>query len=86
MKFIPPLCMMLALSIPAYGQQPGTSPLPAMPGEPQPDPTGQRLQYLLKSVYELEQAGEVQGMTPKDVGTPWVLSAPVPAPRLAKSE
>jgi Flp pilus assembly secretin CpaC len=60
MKFIPPLCMMLALSIPAYGQQPGTSPLLAMPGEPQPDPTGRRLQYLLKTVYELEQAGNVQ--------------------------
>ena len=27
-----------------------------------------------------------QGITPKRAGTPWVLSAPVPAPRLAASD
>jgi Flp pilus assembly secretin CpaC len=63
MKYIPLICVMLALSITAYGQQPGTIPILPMPGQPHPDPTGQRLQYLLKTVYDLEQAGNVQQAT-----------------------
>ena len=60
MKYLLSICVMLALSIPAFGQQATTTPLLAMPGEPQPDPTGRRLQYLLKTVFDLEQAGNMQ--------------------------
>ena len=57
MKYVLPLCIILALSITAYGQQPGDDLRTATPNQPQPDPTCQRLQHLRKNVYELEQAG-----------------------------
>jgi Flp pilus assembly secretin CpaC len=57
MKYVLSLCIILALSITAYGQQPGADVRTATPDQPQPDPTGQRLQHLRKTVYELEQAG-----------------------------
>jgi pilus assembly protein CpaC len=60
MKNIYLLCLMLTLSVAAYGQQPGANPNPMTAGEPQPDSTGQRLQYLLRNANELEQAGNVQ--------------------------
>ena len=58
MKYVLSLCIMLALSTMAYGQQPGANPHVATPNEPQPDPTGQRLQCLRQTAYELEQAGK----------------------------
>ena len=57
MRYVPAVCVVLALAITAHGQQSGTDPLAAAPCEPQPDPTGQRLQQLRQRAYELEQAG-----------------------------
>jgi Flp pilus assembly secretin CpaC len=58
MKYVLSICIILALLITAYCQQPGADLLTATPNQPQPDPTGQRLQHLRKTVYELEQAGK----------------------------
>lgn len=46
-----PLCVLLALSVAAYGQS---------PGQIQPDTSGQRLHQLLRSADELQQAGRQQ--------------------------
>ncbi|MCX7429179.1 MAG: hypothetical protein NTW96_26575 [Planctomycetia bacterium] len=58
MKCVLAVCVVLTLAITAQGQQSGTDPLAAVPCEPQPDTTGQRLQQLRQRAYELEQAGD----------------------------
>ena len=55
MKYVLSLCFVLAMSIAAYGQQPGVDVRLTAPQEP--DPTGQRLQYLRESACALEQTG-----------------------------
>ena len=52
------LCVLLALSIAAYGQQPGVAPPAPATGEAQPDTTGLRLQQLLFRASELQRAGQ----------------------------
>jgi len=51
------VCVLLAVSIPASGQQPGADPRVPPPGDKQVEPPGQRLNQLLRAAQELEQAG-----------------------------
>jgi pilus assembly protein CpaC len=53
-----PFCVLLALSMAAYGQQPGDPPLGPATGEAQPDTTGLRLQQLLFRASELQRVGQ----------------------------
>jgi pilus assembly protein CpaC len=53
-----PFCVLLALSITAYGQQPGPAPRGPAPGETQPDTSGLRLQQLLHNASQLQRAGQ----------------------------
>lgn len=48
-----PLFLLLALSLAAHAQEPS-------PGQMQPDPSGQRLQQLLRTADELQRAGRQQ--------------------------
>jgi Flp pilus assembly secretin CpaC len=59
MRYVLPVCVVLALAITAQGQQSGTDPLAAAAScEVQLDTTGRRLQQLRQRAYELEQAGD----------------------------
>jgi Flp pilus assembly secretin CpaC len=58
MKYVLPVCVILSLSIKAYGQQPSGELRTAIPRPPQPTATGQRLQHQRNTVFELEQAGK----------------------------
>jgi pilus assembly protein CpaC len=52
------ICLLLALSIAAYGQEPGAEQRAAVGGEAQLDASGERLKELLRTAANLEQAGD----------------------------
>ena len=52
------LCVLLALSITVYGQEPGAAPRGPASGEAQPDTSGLRLQQMLHRASELQRAGQ----------------------------
>jgi Flp pilus assembly secretin CpaC len=53
-----PLCVLLALSVTAYAQEPAPGQQPPAPAQVQPDVTGQRLQQLRQQADELQKAGQ----------------------------
>jgi len=52
------ICILLALSIAAYGQEPGAEQRASVAGERLPDTSGERLKQLLRTADALEQAGQ----------------------------
>jgi Flp pilus assembly secretin CpaC len=58
LKYVTAVCAWLALGVTAHGQQSGAEPHLSPPGEAEPDPTGQRLNRLLRTAGELQQAGQ----------------------------
>jgi pilus assembly protein CpaC len=63
MSHVFPFCLILIVSVAAYGQEPGADPYVTAPDQQQSDPTGQRLQRLLQTAQELEQAGKLDQAT-----------------------
>lgn len=61
MKYVLSACVLLTLWTTAYGQQPGVEPRvlppPRAPEQTQPDPSGKRLNQLLRTAGELQQTG-----------------------------
>jgi len=59
MKCIPIICLIFALSITAYGQQPGTIPTLTMPASRSPIPPAGGCNFCSRR-YDLEQVGNVE--------------------------
>jgi Flp pilus assembly secretin CpaC len=54
------ICLLLASSIAAYGQEPGTGQFAPAAGEAQPDASGGRLKQLLRAAEDLERTGQTE--------------------------